>query len=339
MLGQTLNVPKLEFAQKNLDKLSLNDFDISGSGNIPELFRIPGELHFNGLGKYSLTIQMILDYNGKEIVTLNTKKIDNVKSARIFNLSNRKIQARNGVIKVNTTNGKQNIVVGHINIDDSFFSSSSVPTSTLPGGVYTLKLKIKLGRKEVERVARIKVQSNFLIDLIHPMNSKEITTKTPRFEWFTENKYKKLELLVYKIPENSRSLSDVLSGQPVLRKFLKRNERSFTYPATERALESGQVYAWTVHGFIQTLSGRKKVRAPIYKFRYVKPGTSGDIDNKVHELLKELLGSNYDNFRKDFEGYKVDKVRLNGKKASLTKLYELLKEYQKGNKKIMVEYN
>ena len=204
-------------------------------------------------------------------------------------------------------------------------------TGKLPAGVYEFRMELRLNPPGGTIIPDANLADNILtitnpttIEPISPgtrVNSgdvQEIPTTTPYFIWQSDAGL--FNLLVYRKYE-AEDIQDVLSRDPILR-LENYPSQVFQYPSETnplsfptqsgsfsgsrgavRLIEPGYIYYWYVEALIPSASGLITLPSDVYQFKVANRETAAANSNQILVYLRQILGSDYDQYLSQLQGY------------------------------------
>ena len=203
-------------------------------------------------------------------------------------------------------------------------------TGKLPAGVYEFRIELELqpggtiisDSNPADNI--LTITNPTTIEPISPgarVNSgdvPEIPTTTPYFIWQSDAGL--FNLLVYRKYE-AEDIQDVLSRDPILR-LENYPSQVFQYPfetnpllfptqsagfsgtrGAVRLIEPGYIYYWYVEALIPSASGLITLPSDVYQFKVVNRETAAANSNQIMVYLRQILGSDYDQYMGQMQGY------------------------------------
>lgn len=290
------------------NNISLNDFDLLGSGNVKQMFSVNltlGQSYANFKLKLELTVA------GKKILTAFTENISNV-TAQTKSFSNLDFGKR--IFISRSTGGDAQLKFGSANMHGTKLFDGLSISPKLPEGLYQLKLTALNGGAIIASGGtQFRIQNDWSILLSDPAG--DISNPYPTFrwsgtqDWFADKAT--APVLVLFVYEDKGELATSIGRTEILQERFLENTSQFTFPSDNpRQLEAGKSYYWTIKTHVRGAGGFSFKENEYIKFTFNSGSTASDYD----DTLQEIIGPAYLQVKKELAGYKLKTVKatMNG---------------------------
>ncbi|RMI27424.1 MAG: hypothetical protein D6681_00675 [Calditrichaeota bacterium] len=342
----------------------LGDLDLTGTGQIPALFRVT----ITNNSQNTVTIKLCLEFrlNGTVIAQTESNAFD-LPPGIVLSYTNQELNAGTAVIPQTG----QTVEFNDYNVDFSAVAdleSQVLNTGRAPAGLYELFLFYRLRQPDGsftncisgdpnEEDNRVIITNPTTVELVFPGSSvsestiQEISTIFPYFQWQTDAAPTSDAYNVYiyeKLPED-RTTQDVLSHPPIL-ELRRYPETFFQFPSQTndplltqyavgpiRLLEFGKVYYWKVESIIPSATGEVILESDVFRFKIADYLSSSYDAKLILGLLQQILGSGYEVVLQELveKGYEPNgKITIEGSPADVSDLIQFLNEVLQGKARV-----